>query len=167
MAVPDPRDVGLDADLVREIRSRDATRRKVFARAMASGFGVIWVCWSIGLYVLWLRGGGAAHLALAILLGLIAAALGSIPLSMLTAIASTILLPRHARSGDLDRYDAAVGNVRPCDVCVLAMGDHAPKPRVSFCPRCDAWVCESCRRRYDLRAIAALKQRVLPSRPTL
>jgi hypothetical protein len=75
------------------------------------------------------------------------------------AIASWALAPRHPRARDLERYEAARAHVRPCDVCRLALGDDRPKQGVSFCPRCDAWVCESCRRRYDLRAIAALKRR--------
>ena len=64
-----------------------------------------------------------------------------------------------------ETYDEARGHVRTCDVCVLALGDAGPKADVYFCPSCDAWICEACRRRYDLRAIAALKRRVLRGRP--
>lgn len=46
----------------------------------------------------------------------------------------------------------------PCDVCVLVKGEHTPK-RVSFCGLCGAWLCEECQKRYDLRAIAMIKDK--------
>lgn len=45
-----------------------------------------------------------------------------------------------------------------CDVCVLAL-DNREEKSVSFCTLCKAWLCASCRGRYDMRAIAMLKQK--------
>lgn len=163
-ALPPLAEFGLDEAVAEEVRRRDRARRRAFSLILAWGFVTIWACWSVALYLLWLGRGGLGRIALAALLGLVAAGLAALPLSILTALATAVLRPRHARAADLDRYEKQVGNVRPCDVCVLAMGDRSEKPRVTFCPRCDAWVCESCRERYDLRAIAALKRRVIASR---
>lgn len=127
---------------------------------LAWGSAIIWACWSAGLYLFWLRRGGLGAAALAAALGLLAAAFAALPLSLLAAIASWALAPPHSRARDLERYDAARSHVRPCDVCRLTLGDGRPKAGVSFCPKCEAWVCEGCRRRYDLRALAALKRRV-------
>lgn len=163
-ALPPLAEFGLDEAVAEEVRRRDRARRRAFTLVMAWGFLAIWACWSAALYLFWLRTGGLGRIALAALLGLVAAGFAALPLSIVAALATAVLRPRHARAADLDRYEKEVGNVRQCDVCVLAMGDRSEKPRVAFCPRCDAWVCEGCRERYDLRAIAALKRRVLASR---
>jgi hypothetical protein len=165
MGIPQLRDFGLDEALAESIRGQDARRRRAFTAIMAWGSLVIWVCWSAALYFLWLKTGPLARLALALLLGLIPAGLAAVPLSVVATIASSLFWPRHAKAADLDRYDEARGHVRSCDVCILALGDAGPKADVYFCPSCDAWICEACRRRYDLRAIAALKRRVLGGRP--
>lgn len=54
----------------------------------------------------------------------------------------------------------------PCDVCVLVRGERSLK-RVSYCGMCKAWLCEGCKSRYDLRAIAAIKQKALELLNTL
>jgi hypothetical protein len=163
-ALPPLAEFGLDDAIATEIRRREAGRRRWFTLVMTWGFVTIWACWSVALHLFWLGTGSLGRIALAALLGFLAALGAALPLSIVTALVTAVFWPRHPRAADLDRYEKAVGNVRPCDVCVLAMGDHSEKPRVSFCPRCDAWVCEECRGRYDLRAIAALKRRVLEAR---
>jgi hypothetical protein len=45
-----------------------------------------------------------------------------------------------------------------CDVHVLTRGDAGIKTGVKWCPACQAWLCEECRGRFDLRAIAAIKR---------
>jgi hypothetical protein len=162
--LPPLAEFGLDEAIAEEIRHREAGRRRWFTLVMTWGFVTIWACWSMAAYLFWLTAGSLGRFALAALLGLLAALGAALPLSIVGALVTAVFRPRHARAADLDRYLKTVGNVRPCDVCVLAMGDHSEKPRVSFCPRCDAWVCEACHTRYDLRAIAALKRRVLMTR---
>lgn len=44
-----------------------------------------------------------------------------------------------------------------CDVCFLLDGDDSWKP-VKYCSLCDSFLCDDCRGRYDLRAIAAVKR---------
>jgi hypothetical protein len=46
---------------------------------------------------------------------------------------------------------------RYCDVCWLTKGDKTYK-YVRYCATCDAYICDDCRRRWDLRAIAAMKR---------
>jgi len=163
MGIPQLADFGLDEALAESIRAQDGRRRRGFTRIMAWGTLVIWLCWSAGLYFLWLSRGSSARLALALLFGLVPAGFAVLPLSVVASIASSLFWPRHPKGAALDRYDEARGHVRPCDVCTMALGDASPKADVYFCPTCDAWICGACRRRYDLRAIAALKRRVLGS----
>lgn len=47
---------------------------------------------------------------------------------------------------------------RECDVCVLLHGDRGLK-MVTYCGLCESWLCRRCQKRYDLRAIAAIKQK--------
>jgi hypothetical protein len=161
MGIPRLDDFGLDEALVAAIREQELRRRRAFTQILAWGSLAIWICWSALLHLLWLKTGGLARLALALALGLIPALFAALPLSVVAAIACSVFWPRHRQAVQLDRYEEACGHVRPCDVCILALQDASPKADVHYCPPCEAWICESCRRRYDLRAIAALKRRVL------
>jgi hypothetical protein len=165
MGLPQLTDFGLDEAAGEAVRRQEGRRRRAFTWIMAWGSATIWVAWSAGLYFLWLRTGALSRLALALLFGLVAAALAAVPLSVVAAIACSLFWPRHPQADQLDRYEKARGNVRPCDVCIMTVGDASPKADVHYCPRCGAWICAECRPRYDLRAIAALKRRVLSQRP--
>jgi len=165
MGIPRLSDFELDEALVDAIREQEARRRRAFTQITVWGSLTIWICWSTLLYLLWLKTDSPARLALSLALGLIPAVFALVPLSVLATFACSLFWPRHRQAAQLDRYDEARGHVRPCDVCIMALQDRSPKADVHFCPRCDAWICEACRHRYDLRAIAALKRRVLPPPP--
>lgn len=47
--------------------------------------------------------------------------------------------------------------IRPCDVCVLVNHDDRPK-RTQYCNLCNAHICDECRKRWDWRAVAAMKK---------
>ena len=101
-------------------------------------------------------------LAMAPVLGGIGAVIGAPPIAILGALVSWLVYPRHPKARALERYEAAAALFRPCDVCRLAQGDSTPREGVTYCGRCEAWICPACRRRYDLRAIAALKRGSAP-----
>jgi hypothetical protein len=44
-----------------------------------------------------------------------------------------------------------------CDVHSILDGDGSLR-EVKYCPVCDANLCDDCRGRYDLRAVAAIKR---------
>jgi hypothetical protein len=84
------------------------------------------------------------------------ALVAGLPIAMVGRLLSWLAYPPHPMRVALERYEAAA--TRTCDACRLATGDSTPKSGVSYCGRCDAWICPECRRRYDRRAIAALKR---------
>jgi hypothetical protein len=60
----------------------------------------------------------------------------------------------------------ATGILDRCDVCRLIHHDDSLKA-VRYCQACGAWLCDACRTRYDMRALAALKQALLDARDAL
>lgn len=51
--------------------------------------------------------------------------------------------------------------VRACDVCRLVDYDVAPKP-CTYCPMCDAWICEADNNKWGRRIKAAIKRKLEP-----
>jgi hypothetical protein len=158
MARPRPADFGLTEGTIEEIRARDQKQTQLFINVLLWGCGALWVVLTVLVYANSLRKAPLLGLVMAPVLGGLGAAIGGLPVALLAAVASLLAYPKHPKSGALERYEAATAGIRICDVCRLARGDETPKEGVAFCGRCSAWVCPDCRRRYDLRAIAALKR---------
>jgi hypothetical protein len=142
---------------VDEIRARDQRQLELFLRLTATGAGVLWLVLTVLAYSHAFSRSPALGLLFAPLLALLGAAIGALPIAVVCGIGVLVLYPRHPRAAELEQYEAAHPRTRPCDVCVLVHDDHRPRPGVSYCARCGAWLCPDCRRRYDLRAIAALR----------
>jgi hypothetical protein len=154
-----PEDFGLTPGLIEEIRLRDERQARLFVRLLVSGCAGLWLALSVLVY---LHAGRNAHplqrLVMAPLLGALGAGIGGLPVAILAGIASWLAHPRHPGAAALQKYEAATAGIRVCDVCLLANGDDTPKEDVAYCSRCGAWICPSCRHRYDRRAIAAMKR---------
>lgn len=149
---------GLSQELVDEIRAFEARRSRVFRLLMlASCLGI-----ALALAAGFLSGFAGRFSSPGPLAGLLFAAGGTALLALPVALVNTAIAwlaaPRHPKAADLDRYLAARADSNVCDVCVLVKGDYGPKPGVAFCGPCAAWICDDCRGRYDLRALAAARR---------
>ena len=153
-----PADFGLTESTIDEIRARDQGQARLFARLLMGGCGALWLVLTALVYGYSVRRAPLAGLVMAPLLGGLGAVIGGLPIAVLSGIVSWLRYPPHPKAAALERYEAATAGIRPCDVCRLAQGDSTPREGVTYCGRCGAWICPSCRRRYDLRAIAALKR---------
>lgn len=156
---PRPEDFGLSDRLIEEIRAGERRQGELFVYLLVRGVAVAFAVLAFWLYSRSWREAPLAGLLVAPLLAALGAVIAGLPIAVLSALASWFLHPRHPLSGALERYEAATAGIRVCDVCRLARGDASPKEGVSYCGRCGAYLCPACRDRYDLRAIAALKQR--------
>jgi len=153
-----PGDFGLTEKAIEEIRVRDERQSALFARFLLAGCGTLWLLFTALIYTYSARRDPLLGLVMAPLLGGLGAVIGGLPIAILGAVVSWLAYPTHPLAGALERYEAATAGIRVCDVCRLACGDSTPKEGVIYCGRCGAWICPACRRRYDLRAIAALKR---------
>jgi hypothetical protein len=153
-----PSGFGLTERVIEEIRARDEKQSRLFAWLLVGGCGALWLVLTALIYVHSARRAPLLGLVMAPLLGGLGAAIGGLPIAVLGGVVSWLAYPRHPLAGALERYEEATAGIRTCDVCRLANGDDTPKEGVAFCGRCGAWICPDCRRRYDLRAIAALKR---------
>ena len=153
-----PSDFGLTERAIEEIRARDERQARLFGRFLLAGCGALWLLLTVLIYTYSARREPLLGLVMAPLLGGLGAAIGSLPMAILGAVVSWLAYPSHPLAGALERYEAATAGIRVCDVCRLASGDSTPKEGVIYCGRCGAWICPACRRRYDLRAIAALRR---------
>ncbi len=159
MARPLPEDYGLTRNLIDEIRSRDEKQAELFVRVLLGGCGALWLALTLLIYAHTARRASLMSIAVPPLLGALGAGIGGLPVAILSAVVSWLVHPKHPRAAALEKYEAASAGIRVCDVCRLARGDDTLKDGVAYCGRCGAWICPDCRRRYDLRAIAALKRR--------
>ena len=153
-----PDDFGLTERTIEEIRARDEGQARLFARFLMGGCGALWLVLTALIYGNSARRAPLLGLVMAPLLGGLGAVIGGLPIAVFSAIVSWLAYPKHPQASALERYEAATAGIRVCDVCRLALGDSTPKEGVIYCGRCGAWICPDCRRRYDLRAIAALKR---------
>ena len=153
-----PADFGLTEGTIDEVRARDERQARLFARLLTGGCGALWLALTALVYGYSVRRAPLLGLIIAPLLGGLGAVIGGLPIAILGGIVSWLRYPPHPKAAALERYEAATAGIRPCDVCRLAQGDGTPKDGVTYCGRCGAWICPACRRRYDLRAIAALKR---------
>ncbi len=153
-----PSDFGLTERAIEEIRARDERQALLFARFLLAGCGALWLLLTALIYSYSARRDPLLGLVMAPLLGGLGAVIGGLPIAILGAIVSWLAYPKHPQARALESYEAATAGIRVCDVCRLACGDSTPKEGVAYCGRCGAWICPDCRRRYDLRAIAALKR---------
>jgi len=152
-----PADFGLTESTIEEIRARDEKQARLFVALTRDGCVLLWVVLTVLVYA------GSAHrspllgLVMAPVLGGLGAVIGGLPIAVVSGVVSWLRHPRHPKAAALERHEAAPAGIRPCDVCRLAQGDSTPREGVTYCGRCGAWICPACRRRYDLRAIAAFK----------
>jgi hypothetical protein len=153
-----PSDFGLTEAAIEEIRARDRRQGDLFVRVVVGSLGTLWLIFTVLVYVYSARRSPLLGLVMAPLLGGLGAVIAGLPVAMVGGLLSWFVYPPHPMAAALERYEAATVGTRTCDVCRLARGDSTPKSGVSFCGRCDAWICPECRRRYDRRAIAALKR---------
>ena len=153
-----PSDFGLTEKAIEEIRARDERQARLFARFLMGGCGALWLVFSALIYAHSARRAPLLGLVMAPLLGGLGAAIGGLPIAVLAGVVSWMAYPKHPLAAALESYEAATAGIRACDVCLLALGDGTPKEGVAYCGRCGAFLCPDCRRRYDLRAIAALKR---------
>ncbi len=149
---------GLTEATIREIRTRDRRQADLFVRIVVGTLATLWLTFTVLIYLHASRRAPLLGLVMAPLLGGLGAVIAGLPVAMVGGLLSWLAHPPHPMSAALERYEAATAGIRTCDVCLLAKGDSMPKSGVSFCGRCDAWICPECRRRYDRRAIAALKR---------
>jgi hypothetical protein len=161
-----PGEFGLTEAAIEEIRARDQKQADLFIRVVAGSLAALWLAFTVLIYVHSARRAPLFGLVTAPVLAGLGAVIAGLPIALLGGLVSWIVYPPHPKSAALERYEAATAGIRICDVCVLALGDDTPKEGVAYCGRCRAWICPDCRRRYDLRAIAALK-RARAQRPGL
>ncbi len=155
---PQPGDFGLTQAVIDEIRGRDEKQARLFVDLLRWSCGGLWLVLTVSIYANSARRSPVLGLVMAPLLGGMGAVIAGLPLAIVSAIVSWLAYPSHPKASALERYEAAIAGIRVCDVCRLARGDETPKEGVAYCGRCGAWICPDCRRRYDLRAIAALKR---------
>ena len=153
-----PAEYGLTESAIQEIRARDERQADLFARLVLGTVGALWLAFAVLIYVHSARRAPLLGLIMAPLLAGLGAVIAGLPIAMVGGLLSWLVYPPHPMAAALERYEAATAGIRTCDVCRLARGDSTPRRGVSYCGRCDAWMCPECRRRYDRRAIAALKR---------
>jgi hypothetical protein len=153
-----PSDFGLTDAAIEEIRARDRRQAGLFVRIVVGTLGTLWLTFTVLIYVYSARRAPLLGLVMAPLLAGLGAVIAGLPIAMVGGLLSWFVHPPHPMTAALERYEAASAGVRTCDVCRLAQGDATPREGVSYCGRCGAWICPECRRRYDRRAIAALKR---------
>jgi hypothetical protein len=153
-----PSDFGLTDSSIEEIRARERRQEEMFVHLLIGGCGLVWLVLTVLIYANSARKEPFLGLLVAPLVGLLGAVIAGLPVAMVSTIVSWLAFPRHPQAKALERYEAATAGIRVCEVCRLARGDDTPKQAVAYCSRCGAWICRDCRRRYDLRAIAALKR---------
>jgi hypothetical protein len=153
-----PTEYGLTEGTIREIRARDRRQADLFVRVVVGSLGTLWLAFTVLIYVHAAPHAPLLGLVMAPLLAGLGAVIAGLPIAMVGGLLSWLAYPPHPMSAALERYEAATVGIRTCDVCRLARGDATPKSGVAYCGRCDAWICPECRRRYDRRAIAALKR---------
>ncbi len=158
MSVPQPGEFGLTPAAIEAIRKRDENQARLFLDLVRWSCGLVWLVLTVAVYAHSARKAPLLGLLMAPLLGGMGAVIGGLPLAVVSALVSWLVYPSHPQAAALERYEAATAGIRVCDVCRLARGDATPKEGVAYCGRCGAWICPDCRRRYDLRAIAALKR---------
>ncbi len=159
MAASRLEEYGLSETIVDEIRAREQRQFELFVKMTGAGSGVVWLLLTVFLYSHSFRQAPLLGLAAAPLLALVGAVVGALPIAIGSALGVLLFYPRHPRAKALQQYEADTTPVRQCDVCILARGDLRLREGVTYCARCDAWICPECRARYDLRAIAALRAR--------
>ncbi len=159
MAGTRPEEFGLSESLIEEIRARDRKQGELFVYLLLRSVAAAFLVLAVWVYARSFTRAPFAGLLVAPLLGALGAVIAGLPVAILSALFSWFLYPRHPMSRTLERYQATTAGIRVCDVCRLARGDTTPKEGVTYCGRCGAHLCPDCRQRYDLRAIAALKQR--------
>jgi hypothetical protein len=155
---PQPGDFGLTQAAIDEIRRRDEKQARLFVDLLRWSCGGLWLVLTVSIYAGSARRAPVLALLMAPLLGGMGAVIGGLPLAIVSAVVSWLRYPSQPKASALERYEAATAGIRVCDVCRLARGDDTPKDGVAYCGRCAAWICPDCRRRYDLRAIAAIKR---------
>ncbi len=153
-----PGKYGLTEGMIREIRARDRRQGDLFVRIVVGSLGTLWLIFTVLIYVYAARRAPLLGLVMAPLLAGLGAVIAGLPIAMVGGLLAWFVYPPHPMTAALEQYEAATAGIRTCDVCRLARDDSTPKSGVSFCGRCDAWICPECRRRYDRRAIAALKR---------
>ena len=153
-----PREFGLTESTIQEIRARDQRQSDLFVRVVVGSMAALWLAFTVLIYVHAARRAPLLGLVMAPLLAGLGAVIAGLPIAMVGGLLSWLAYPPHPMSAALESYEAATAGIRVCDVCLLALGDDTPKEGVTYCGRCGAWICPQCRRRYDLRAIAALKR---------
>jgi len=153
-----PGEYGLTESTIREIRARDERQAALFVRFVLGGCGALWLAFTVLIYGYSARRAPLLGLVMAPLFAGLGAVIAGLPVAMLGGLVSWLVYPPHPMAAALERYEAATTGIRTCDVCRLSRGDATPKEGVSYCGRCGAWLCPECRRRYDLRAIAALRR---------
>jgi hypothetical protein len=158
MARVSPADFGLTARTIEEIRTRDQRQARLFVNLVLGGCGLLWLALTVVVFTRSARGALLLTVVMAPLLGGLGAVIGGLPIAVLSALVSWLAYPKHPQAADLERYESASAGIHTCDVCRLARGDEEAKEGVTYCSRCRAWICPDCRRRYDLRAIAALRR---------
>jgi hypothetical protein len=159
MGAPRLEEYGLSETIVDEIRAREQRQFELFVKITGACSGVLWLVFTVFVYSHSFRQAPLLGLAAAPVLALVGAVVGALPIAIGCGLGVLLLYPRHPKAGALQRYEAETTPMRQCDVCVLARGDRRVREGVSYCARCDAWLCSDCRVRYDLRAIAALRAR--------
>jgi hypothetical protein len=150
---------GLSPELVDRIRARDRRQFELFVRVTLGGAALLWIVLVLLVYSHAFAQAPLLGLLVAPILAGLGAVIGALPIAVIGGATILVFYPRHPKAAALERYEAAHARLRSCDVCVLVRGDHRPRQDVTYCARCDAWLCPDCRGRYDLRAIAALRAR--------
>jgi len=159
METPRLEDHGLSEAIVHEVRAREKRQFELFVRWTGGAVALVGLVLAVLVYSRSFGRSPFLGLVISPVLALLGAAISALPLSLICGAGVALLYPRHPLAKALERYEADTAHVRACDVCVLARDDHEVKEDVAYCARCGAWLCPACRRRYDLRAIAALKAR--------
>jgi len=159
MGAPRLEDHGLSKAIVEEVRAHERRQFELFVRVTGGAVAVVWVILTILVYSRSFERTPILGLVASFLLALLGAVIAAFPLAIVCGAGVLLLCPRHPRAKAVEHYETATAQVRTCDVCVLARRDDGVKEDVSYCARCNAWLCPACRGRYDLRAIAALRAR--------
>jgi len=148
---------GLPDAVVAEIERRDQRQFELFVRVTGGGALVLWIVLTVYVYAHAFHSAPLLGLVASPVLAVVGTVIGTLPIAVLCGAGVLLLYPAHPQARELEEYRLAHPTTGVCDVCVLVRDDHRPRPGVVYCSRCDAWLCDECRGRYDRRAIAALK----------